>query len=60
MPGWLQSWVNINPVSKLTEAVRGLLVSGPVAGPVVATLLWAALIVAIFLPISTMVYRRRT
>jgi oleandomycin transport system permease protein len=59
MPGWLQSWVNINPVSKLTEAVRGLLVSGPVAGPVVATLLWAVLIVAIFLPISTMVYRRR-
>jgi oleandomycin transport system permease protein len=60
MPSWLQAWVNINPVSKLTEAVRGLLVSGPVAGPVVATLLWAALIVAIFLPISTMVYRRRT
>src|SRR5215510_4320224 len=44
MPGWLQAWVNINPVSKLTEAVRGLLVSGPVAGPTVATLLWAALI----------------
>jgi oleandomycin transport system permease protein len=60
MPGWLQAWVKVNPVSKLTEAVRGLLVGGPVAGPVTATLLWATLIVAIFLPISTAVYRRRT
>lgn len=27
MPGWLQAWVKVNPVSTLADALRGLLVS---------------------------------
>ncbi len=42
MPGWLQAWVKANPVTILSDAVRGLLVGGPVAGPVMQSLMWAA------------------
>ena len=31
MPGWLQAFVNVNPLSHLVSAVRGLLLGGPVA-----------------------------
>ena len=32
MPGWLQAWVNVNPMTLLTSATRGLMTGGPVAG----------------------------
>ena len=38
LPGWLQAWVKINPVTKLSDATRGLLVGGPVAEPLMASL----------------------
>jgi len=41
MPGWLQAWSNVNPVTILSDAIRGLLVSGPVAAPALQSLLWA-------------------
>src|SRR6266536_1880537 len=28
MPGWMQAWVKVNPVTLLTDSLRGLLVSG--------------------------------
>lgn len=60
MPGWLRAFVDINPVSKTADAVRGLLTGGPVAGPATAALLTAAVIVAVFAPLAVMLYRRRT
>ena len=59
MPGWLQAWVKVNPVTHLTEAIRGLMVSGPVAGPVLQSLAWAAALVAVFAPLAVRAYRRR-
>jgi ABC transporter DrrB family efflux protein len=59
MPGWLQGWVRINPVTILADACRGLLVSGPVATPVFQSLLWAAAIAAVFMPLSLWVFRRK-
>jgi oleandomycin transport system permease protein len=59
LPGWLQAWVNVNPVTALTTATRGLLLGGPVAESVVHTLLWAVGIVAVFAPLAVSVYRRR-
>ena len=41
MPGWLQAWVKVNPVTILADAIRGLLVGGPVATPMLQSLLWA-------------------
>jgi oleandomycin transport system permease protein len=59
MPGWLQPVVEANPVSMLADATRGLMVGGPVAEPVVGTLLWAAAIVAVFGPLSVRAFKRR-
>ncbi|MER5333831.1 ABC transporter permease [Micromonospora sp. NPDC002717] len=59
MPGWLQSWVEVNPVTILADALRGLLVGGPVAVPVVQSLLWAAVLAAIFAPLAVRGLRRR-
>jgi ABC-2 type transport system permease protein/oleandomycin transport system permease protein len=60
MPGWLQAWVHVNPVTHLADAFRGLLVGGAVAGPVLWSLAWAAAIAAVFVPIAMRVYRART
>lgn len=60
MPGWLQAWVKVNPVTSLADAIRGLLVSGPVAAPVVKSLLWAAAIALTFAPLAVRAFRRRT
>jgi oleandomycin transport system permease protein len=60
MPGWLQAFVNVNPITYLTEAERGLLTTGPVATPVIRSLLWALVIFAVFAPLAVRAYRRRT
>ncbi|MEU7818563.1 ABC transporter permease [Pseudonocardia sp. NPDC049154] len=60
MPGWLQGWVDVNPVSKTADAVRSLLLGGPVAGPAGTALLWAAGITLVFAPIAVTLYRKRT
>jgi oleandomycin transport system permease protein len=59
LPGWLQAWVETNPVTDVMEAVRGLLVGGPVASPVLTSLTWSAGIVAVFAPLAVRAYRRR-
>ena len=59
MPGWLQAWVEVNPVSHVVEAAQGLLLGGPVSGSVTASLLWSAIFVAVFVPASVYVYRKR-
>lgn len=59
MPGWLQPIVEANPVSILADATRGLMVGGPVAGPVLWSLVWAAAIVVVFAPLSVWAFKRR-
>jgi oleandomycin transport system permease protein len=59
MPGWLQAWVEVNPVSILAEACRGLMLGGPVATPVAQSLAWAVAIAAVFAPLSVMVFKRK-
>jgi oleandomycin transport system permease protein len=60
MPGWLRAFVEVNPVSKVADAVRGLLTGGPVAAPATAGLIAAAIITAIFAPLAVVLYQRRT
>ena len=60
MPGWLQAFVNVNPVTYLTDAERALLLGGPAATAVERSLLWAVGIFVVFAPIAVAVYRRRT
>ncbi|MEF7441266.1 tetracycline efflux ABC transporter Tet(58) subunit B [Paenibacillus lautus] len=60
MPGWLQWFVNINPISHLVTAVRDLTNSGTVGWDLTISLVGAAVIVAIFAPITVRAYMRRT
>lgn len=60
MPGWLQAWVSINPVSRMADALRGLLVGGPVAANAIATVLWGAAFAAVFGPLAVWALRTRT
>ncbi|GGJ83715.1 transport permease protein [Pilimelia anulata] len=59
MPGWLQAWVKVNPVTLLADAMRGLMVGGPVARPTLLSLMWGVLIAAVFAPIAVRAVRRR-
>ena len=60
MPGWLQAFVKVNPLTFLTEAERGLLAGGPVAIPAIRTLLWSLGLFLVFAPLAVQAYRRRT
>ncbi|MFA1544315.1 ABC transporter permease [Actinomadura monticuli] len=59
MPGWLEAWTKINPVTHLAESVRALTVGGPVGDHVWFTLAWAAGIVAVTFPLAMRMYSRR-
>ena len=57
MPGWVQAFVEVNPISHLTNAARGL-VHGDVAGGEVAWVLgWSLVLVAVFAPLTMRLYR---
>lgn len=60
MPSWLRAFVEVNPVSKTADAVRGLLTGGPVAAPATVSLIAAAVIAAVFAPVAVALYRRKT
>ncbi len=60
MPGWLRAWADVNPVTRLTDAVRGLFAGTDVTTPVLWSLGWAALIAAVFFPLAVRAYRRHT
>ena len=59
MPGWMQTVASWNPVSHLVDAIRGLMMGGPVAQPVTYTLIWIAVFVVVFAPLSLIAYNRR-
>ncbi len=59
MPGWLQAWVKVNPISDLADSVRALTIGGPVGDHALVTLGWAAVIVIVAFPLAMRLYRRR-
>jgi ABC-2 type transport system permease protein len=58
MPGWLQGFVNANPVSHLVTAVRDLTANGQATIHVVWALLGALIITVIFAPLAVRAYMR--
>ena len=58
MPGWLQAFVEVNPVSDLVTGVRGLMNAQPVGDHVLVTVLWALALVAVFGPLTMRRYAR--
>ncbi|HYU56574.1 MAG TPA: ABC transporter permease [Actinomycetota bacterium] len=59
MPGWVQAWVKANPVTLMSDALRGLLVGGGYGRPALQALAWAAAIAAVFAPLAARALRRR-
>lgn len=59
MPNWLETVASWNPVGHLVEALRGLLMAGDVAEPLLLTALWAAGFIIVFAPLALLVYNRR-
>ena len=59
MPGWLRHIADANPISHLVTAVRGLMGGAATASGVLGALVTAVVIVLIFAPITTILYRRR-
>jgi len=59
MPGWLQAWVKVNPVTILADAIRGLLDGVAVPRSILQSLLWAVVITAVFAPIAVAKFKRR-
>jgi ABC-2 type transport system permease protein len=59
LPGWLQTFVNINPVSHVVTAVRDLLNEGQFTSEVGWALLGCAVVVAVFAPLAVRSYSRK-
>jgi len=60
MPNWLQWFVTINPISHLVSAVRELANTGTIGSEFIISLVSAAVIVAVFAPLTVRAYMRRT
>jgi len=59
MPGWLQGFVAVNPVSHLVTAERGLIAGHPAGGQIAWVLLASGAVAAVFAPVSAWLYGRR-
>ncbi|WP_088006942.1 ABC transporter permease [Indiicoccus explosivorum] len=59
LPSWLQGFVEINPISLLATAVRGLMHGTATAGDVLWVLIVSVVMTAIFAPITLYLYRNK-
>ena len=58
MPGWLQPFVEVNPITVATDALRGLPLGGPVLSRVLRMLAWTAALTVVFAPLAIRQFRR--
>jgi len=59
LPGWLQTFVKINPVTHLVGAIRQLCNQGTVGHDFWLSLIGAAVIVLVFVPLTLRAYMRK-
>ncbi|WP_030814424.1 ABC transporter permease [Streptomyces sp. NRRL S-337] len=61
MPGWLEGFTKVNPLSTLADAARALLNGeGAVAHPALITLGWTVAITAVAMPLAVAKFRKKT
>jgi daunorubicin/doxorubicin transport system permease protein len=60
MPQWLRTLVDLNPISHLVTAERGLMNGGATTGQVVWVLVASAALAALFAPLTMHLYRNKT
>lgn len=59
LPGWLQSVVDVNPLTHLIEAMRALMLGGSVGDHIWWLLAWCAGLTLVFGTLAVRAYRRR-
>ncbi|MEU5212231.1 ABC transporter permease [Streptomyces sp. NPDC020742] len=61
MPGWLEGFTKVNPLSNLADAARALIRGqGAVLHPTLITLAWAVAITAVTMPLAVAKFRKKT
>jgi daunorubicin/doxorubicin transport system permease protein len=60
LPSALEAFVNVNPISILADASRGLMQGGVEASDIAISLAVAAALTAVFAPLTTHLYRTRS
>lgn len=58
MPGWLESFVNVNPITLLVEAARSLMDGAPDGGDILLVLAISAVVTAVASPFALRLYNR--
>ncbi|MFI5496955.1 ABC transporter permease [Actinoplanes sp. NPDC051859] len=59
MPGWLQAFVKVNPITHLVAAVRSLMAGDWSSGEILWVLVASGVLVAIFGPLTMRLYNRK-
>jgi oleandomycin transport system permease protein len=59
LPGWMQGFVKVNPMTHLVGAMRALFLGGSVGNHVWWTLAWCVGFVVVFLPLALRAYRKK-
>jgi ABC-2 type transport system permease protein len=59
MPGWLQGFIDVNPITHVVTAVRGLMAGTATAGQVGWVLAATAVLTAVFAPLTMHLYSNR-
>lgn len=60
MPGWLQAWADINPITHIVDAIRALILGGPTTTPLLQALAWLITLAAIVIPLALHRYHHAT
>jgi ABC-2 type transport system permease protein len=58
MPDWLRVFAEHQPITRVVDAVRALVLGGPTARPVVYALAWSGAILAVAMPLAVRRFRR--
>jgi ABC-2 type transport system permease protein len=59
LPSWLEAFVNVNPITFMVTATRGLMHGQGVGGEIGTVLVVSAVLVAVFGPLTMYVYRNK-
>lgn len=59
MPGWLQAFVDVNPISHLTDAARGLMAGEAAGGDIARVFAWCVALIATMGPVTMYLYRNK-
>ncbi len=60
MPGWLQGFAKVNPITVWVDVLRALCLGGPTLTPMLQALGWIAGLLVIFVPATVTRYRHTT